>query len=67
MKLWCLVILALGLVGCGGVNVPGLKQGQQQRNKSNSSSVKDQTGVDLGTATPVPGKKKLRLTTAPIE
>jgi hypothetical protein len=71
MKRLVLVFLALGcLVGCSGgraINVPGLKAGQQQRNKANSNAVQDQTGIDLGTATPAPGKKKLRLTTDPIE
>jgi hypothetical protein len=71
MKRIFLVVLALScLVGCSGgraINVPGLKAGQQQRNKANSNAVKDQTGVDLGTATPVPGKKRNPLTTAPIE
>ena len=61
MRRWWMVLVALGVVGCAAPDVSKLKAKQVDRSKAGASGVKDQTGVDLGTATPAPGKKKLPL------
>lgn len=70
MKVFWVSILALALFGCGvnpgKINAGQIKQKQQKQLNAEGNSVKDATGVDLGTAAPAP-RKKFRLPTAPVD
>lgn len=67
MRYFLIAICLASLCGCGvdasKINAGKMKQTQQKQASRGSAAVQEQTGVDLGTATPAP-KKGLRLTTS---
>lgn len=60
MKILWVAILSIYLAGCG-VNVAGIKTKQTQNSKNAGSSVKDQTGVDLGEVKQPKGKDRFKI------
>lgn len=69
MKHLCLLLFVVCLAGCQSkslVDADKLRRDQKARVRSGSSNIQEQTGEDLGLQKNT-GKKKLRLTTAPID
>lgn len=67
MKYLFLALVLMSSCGCSvdtsKINAGKMKKQQQTQAAGSSAAVQEQTGVDLGTATPAP-KKGLRLTTS---
>ena len=68
MKLLWVSVLLISLAGCANVvDANKIKSNQKQRMSNSSNNVKEQTGLDLGTATPAPKKKLRGLLSAPVD
>lgn len=68
MKILLATFLMFGLVGCGEIDVKGIKSTQEKNMKNTGKKVKAETGVELGTAQPKGGKKpKFKMPSAPTD